>query len=55
MTERHLGGYDKTDGGYISVYASDGSLRADSQRSDICLSPTWQREEGDILESLELV
>lgn len=26
-----LEGYDKTEGGYISLYASNGSLRADSQ------------------------
>ncbi len=31
MTERYLGGYDKTDEGYIRVHASNGSLRADSR------------------------
>lgn len=36
MTEHSLGGYDKAEEGFISLHASNGSLRADSQ-DQICV------------------
>ena len=39
---------------YICPHASNGSLKGDSQ-DQMCLSQTWQADEGDILESLEFV